>query len=870
MEENAQRKVIKQRLKQFYGSDVGNSVDNDPLNIDSSSFDIQMYLDKSFKTKDLSDLMSEEKALSEQIRSLDSDMQTLVYDNYSKFINATDTIRMMKSNFSYVRAEMNSLLQNIDSIVSLSEVINENLTDKRKKLRTLTATHLTLNKLNYLVELPVSLRKYMNKCEWEQTVADLNKAKFILKSYHNTPSFKSIREDCAEILTEICARLWRQFDESNDAVECSSHLKFLQQLGFSRKKLSTALLRLTKRQINQRLAYMKILVCEGDKSNIPKNEIFHPTENNVDSSLQEAISDEMDILYFANLVTDSVLIELSAFIGVLSDIYFTKPDDSEPMDTILDIISGKAENNNSETEVICIEEQLASLVEELMREFFILARSRFELEGTNTDINLLIRALDRIHSRVQTFNRSLLTSITSVDIDDELIDERNSESSLSTIMNRFSSLTSQFSNSVLEIINQVARAQTTYYFDILCQNAVESFTDLRHKLASHGLQTLTSNTTNEELTKMNVMENDDRQLATLFDALNASLVSQLRNVLKSEEAFLNTESTFSSEPQFRNCFCIDQIREGLIVGYLNFLVQFLSDLAKTAVCKIPGPILLILAKMCLTWANSGTVGHLISLADEFMLCGAQNKEISEDFLSDNGSRSLTTSKDVSDRFRTTGNELLIAFVRLEGTNLAQLLRKSVEARDWLKNLEPRSVRSAVKRVIEDLVLLDHQVSQLFASCTRNRDRISDSRSSRSLRPSTSSHYIDATRSGGSGQGIHCADLDPTLATHLRRLFTQRVDIFAAVDANRESLLLGVIKIGLKTLIECVRLQTFGRYGLQQIQVDCRYLQIHLWHFVNDEKLICMLLEDVIYSVVQRCVDPCFMEESVVEAICDRA
>ncbi|VDQ12746.1 unnamed protein product [Trichobilharzia regenti] len=192
----------------------------------------------------------------------------------------------------------------------------------------------------------------------------------------------------------------------------------------------------------------------------------------------------------------------------------------------------------------------------------------------------MIRALDRIHSRVQTFNRSLLTSITSVDIDDELIDERNSESSLSTIMNRFSSLTSQFSNSVLEIINQVARAQTTYYFDILCQNAVESFTDLRHKLASHGLQTLTSNTTNEELTKMNVMENDDRQLATLFDALNASLVSQLRNVLKSEEAFLNTESTFSSEPQFRNCFCIDQIREGLIVGYLNFLVQFLSDLAK--------------------------------------------------------------------------------------------------------------------------------------------------------------------------------------------------------------------------------------------------------------------------------------------------
>ncbi|CAH8656615.1 unnamed protein product [Schistosoma curassoni] len=537
------------------------------------------------------------------------------------------------------------------------------------------------------------------------------------------------------------------------------------------------------------------------------------------------------------------------------------------MDTILDVISGKTENSASEIDDGSFEENLSNLVEELMHEFFILVRTRFESESTNNDVNLLIRALDRIHCRVQTFNRSLLTSVTSVDFEGVLLDDLSPESL--SIVNRFSLLTNQFSNSALEIINQVARMQTTYYFDILCQNAVESFTDLRHKLASHGLQT--SNSTNEEVNKVNKIGNNNHQLSSLLDALSSSLVSQLRNVLKAEEAFLSTDSTFSSRPQFRNSFCIDQIREGLIVGYLNFLVQFLSDLAKTAVCKIPGPILLTLGKLCLMWADSGTVGHLISLADDFMLFGSQTKESKkEDFNTENGNRSLTTPKDVSNRFRSTGNELLVAFVRLEGTNLAQLLRKSVEARDWLKNLEPRTVRSAVKRVIEDLASLDQQVSQLFSSNTRNRDRISDSRSSRSLRPSTSSHLIDATRTGSSSQGFHSPDLDPTLATHLRRLFTQRVDIFTAVDANRESLLLGVIKIGLKTLIECARLQTFGRYGLQQIQVDCRYLQIHLWHFVNDEKLICMLLEDVIYSVVQRCVDPCFMEESVVEAICDRA
>ncbi len=39
----------------------------------------------------------------------------------------------------------------------------------------------------------------------------------------------------------------------------------------------------------------------------------------------------------------------------------------------------------------------------------------------------------------------------------------------------------------------------------------------------------------------------------------------------------------------------------------------------------------------------------------------------------------------------------------------------------------------------------------------------------------------------------------------------------------------------QTFLECVRLRTFGRYGLQQIQVDTHYLQLYLWRFVSDEK-----------------------------------
>lgn len=37
----------------------------------------------------LTELMDQESCMVKQIRSLDSDMQTLVYENYNKFISAT-------------------------------------------------------------------------------------------------------------------------------------------------------------------------------------------------------------------------------------------------------------------------------------------------------------------------------------------------------------------------------------------------------------------------------------------------------------------------------------------------------------------------------------------------------------------------------------------------------------------------------------------------------------------------------------------------------------------------------------------------------------------------------------------------------------
>ena len=43
-------------------------------------------------------------------------------------------------------------------------------------------------------------------------------------------------------------------------------------------------------------------------------------------------------------------------------------------------------------------------------------------------------------------------------------------------------------------------------------------------------------------------------------------------------------------------------------------------------------------------------------------------------------------------------------------------------------------------------------------------------------------------------------------------------MFGPVEFSRTSILTGIVKITLKTLLECVRLKTFGKFGLQQLQV----------------------------------------------------
>jgi hypothetical protein len=229
---------------------------------------------------------------------------------------------------------------------------------------------------------------------------------------------------------------------------------------------------------------------------------------------------------------------------------------------------------------------------------------------------------------------------------------------------------------------------------------------------------------------------------------------------------------------------------------------------------------------------------------------------------------LTSPTKVNDLFGEVAKRLLEHYVKAQGHVLSQMLRKSVETRDWLNTVEPRAPRAVMKRVVEEITLVDRQAGALFEEGQRQA-RSSDS--SRRTRPSASvARSWSAAANAAAGGGSGGKPLDASLASNIQRMFVERIDVFGPVEFSRVAIVTGVVKIALKTLQECVRLRTFSRFGFQQVQVDTHYLNLYLWRFVSDEALVAHMLDEVMSSAVHRCAEPSGMEQSIVDTICERA
>eukprot|EP01046_Picozoa_sp_COSAG06_P042361 COSAG06_NODE_5387_length_3511_cov_4.500000_1_plen_335_part_00 len=210
---------IRELLAEYYTEDAqghglaARQESTDPCDLDGAAFDVDLYMEESMQGERMKQLLKKSSTIRGEVKTLDNDMQMLVYENYTKFISATDTIGQMKEGVEGMEDEMQSLAATITKISDGSNRINTNLSEHRAKIDKLTGVRRLLTKLQFLMELPARLRQCVVEERFGDAIRYYEGTKGVLERFKTTEGFGNLEAQIEESMDEIRAQLQARLRE---------------------------------------------------------------------------------------------------------------------------------------------------------------------------------------------------------------------------------------------------------------------------------------------------------------------------------------------------------------------------------------------------------------------------------------------------------------------------------------------------------------------------------------------------------------------------------------------------------------------------------------------------------------------------------
>ncbi|KAI3960190.1 hypothetical protein MKW98_016914 [Papaver atlanticum] len=249
-------KRMRDLLSSFYSPDLSSSSSstmaasaaaavakqNSLESINSPSFDPDQYMKLLIHKSNLEGLLQRHVEMAAEIKNLDTDLQMLVYENYNKFISATETIKRMKNNIVGMEVNMEQLLDKIVSVQSKSDVVNTSLFEKREHIEKLHRTRNLLRKVQFIYDLPTRLGKCIKSEAYVDAVKFYTGAMPIFKVYGDS-SFQDCKRASEEAMGTIIKNLQAKLMSDSEHIEARTEaVQLLKQLDFPVDSLRTRLL----------------------------------------------------------------------------------------------------------------------------------------------------------------------------------------------------------------------------------------------------------------------------------------------------------------------------------------------------------------------------------------------------------------------------------------------------------------------------------------------------------------------------------------------------------------------------------------------------------------------------------------------------
>uniref|UniRef100_A0A915LED6 Vacuolar protein sorting-associated protein 51 homolog n=1 Tax=Meloidogyne javanica TaxID=6303 RepID=A0A915LED6_MELJA len=220
------------------------------LDINSSNFDPEYYVQDLLRKKGLEELVAVEQDMVNNVRRLDSEMQSLVYENYSKFLNATSTVKDMQNRLTDAHSEMNSLSSRMNKITDLSDSLTEKFAKNCERVKKLNEARDSVKRLEFLIKAPQILQTCVEQNDFSKAVNTFVSIQPKLEKLKNLPSMAGIASDSEKImegvkkqhsraefahLLERVMTIFEQivdkrFSNESNSVDCSLFVKSLDRI----------------------------------------------------------------------------------------------------------------------------------------------------------------------------------------------------------------------------------------------------------------------------------------------------------------------------------------------------------------------------------------------------------------------------------------------------------------------------------------------------------------------------------------------------------------------------------------------------------------------------------------------------------------
>ncbi|CAK0896242.1 unnamed protein product [Prorocentrum cordatum] len=196
--------------------------------------------------------------------------------------------------------------------------------------------------------------------------------------------------------------------------------------------------------------------------------------------------------------------------------------------------------------------------------------------------------------------------------------------------------------------------------------------------------------------------------------------------------------------------------------------------------------------------------------------------------------------------RSASEAAMARYVATCAERLGGILRDAMKGRDWKSSWELDGPSLVLEMVFKEK---STPATCSSGACWRTAEAAGS-------RPPGGSTTATGPRRGGAGDAVG----------------EETAGVPSGATPPETGAVAGILQLAFGTLDECVRGETFGRSGLQQVQVDCEMLADISRDFVEeweDASVLENALREVMELAKKNCSDPVLMETSVVEQLCDR-